>query len=186
MSESFERLLTQRPPGGWTLDTFPADAPKRAELVDGDLVWVPQTTWHMATIGNLMSPLEQRASSRHAVAYRMAIKYRDDCAPAPDISIVLAHALDMDKSVFLPHEITLVAEVVCPGSEERDREDKPLIYAAMGIPTFWLIERGPDNAPIVHEHQLFGGAHRLIHTHIGHLKTEIPFPIDIPLEVPKP
>jgi hypothetical protein len=56
----------------------------------------------------------------------------------------------------------------------------------MGIPTFWLVERGPDLAPIVHEHQLYGGAYRLMHTHIGHLKTEIPFPIDIPLEAPKP
>lgn len=140
----------------------------------------------MSAVWNLTRLVEQCSSSRHAVVYRMAITFRDDCAPAPDLSIVPAYALDMDKSVFLPHEVTLVAEVVCPGSEDRDREDKPLIYAAMGIATFWLIERGPDNAPIVHQHQLYGGAYRLMHTHIGHLKTEIPFPVDIPLEVPKP
>lgn len=59
------------------------------------------------------------------------------------------------------------------------------MYAAMGIPTFWLIERGSDNAPIVHEHQLYAGACRLMRTHIGHLKTEIPFAIDFPLGVPR-
>ena len=179
-------MLPPRPPGGWTLATFPPDAPKRAELIDGDLVRVLQTGWHMMTVRDLANLVEACSSSRYGVLYRMAIKHRDDCAPAPDISVIHASALDWDKNVFSPEEVVLVAEVVCPGSEERDREDKPLIYAAMGIPTFWLIERGPDNAPIVHEHQLYGGAYRLMRTHIGHMTTEIPFPIDIPLDVPKP
>jgi hypothetical protein len=60
------------------------------------------------------------------------------------------------------------------------------MYATMGIPTFWLIERGPDRAPIVHEHQRYAGVYQLKRTHIGRLTTEIPFPIDIPLEAPKP
>jgi hypothetical protein len=54
----------------------------------------------------------------------------------------------------------------------------------MGIPTFWLIERSQDYAPIVHEHQLINGAYRLMRTHIHRLVTEVPFPIDIPLAAP--
>jgi hypothetical protein len=73
---------------------------------------------------------------------------------------------------------------VTPESEERDREDKPALYAAMGIPTFWLIERGKNNAPIVHEHQLVGGAYQLMRTQIGRLATEAPFAMDFPLDVP--
>jgi len=96
-----------------------------------------------------------------------------------------ARAFDWDKRVLLPDEIALVAEVVTPGSEEQDRYGKPLIYAAMGIPTYWLVERGPDLAPIVHEHQLYAGAYRLVKTHIGRMKTEIPFPMDIRLDAPK-
>jgi hypothetical protein len=54
----------------------------------------------------------------------------------------------------------------------------------MGIPTFWLIERGKDDAPIVHEHLLVGGAYRLVRTHVGRLLTQVPFVMDFPLEVP--
>jgi Uma2 family endonuclease len=116
----------------------------------------------------------------------MAVRRSLRSAPEPDLSILRASVFDWDKSLYLPEDVALAAEVISPESEERDREDKPLMYATMGIPTFWLIERGADLAPIVHEHQRYGGVYQLKHTHIGHLKTEIPFPIDIPLEAPKP
>ena len=54
----------------------------------------------------------------------------------------------------------------------------------MGVPTFWLIERGEDFAPIVHEHYLCAGVYKLMKTHVGRLTTEVPFPIDIPLVDP--
>jgi Uma2 family endonuclease len=184
MSELFTQELPPPPPGGWTLSNFPVDVPTRTELIDGELVWYPQTTWHMQAVRDLQEHLIALAPSLYSVARRMAVKCSEHCAPEPDISVMHASAVDMDKSVLLPEELLLVAEVVCPGSEERDRKDKPLMYAAMGIPTFWLIESDPDLTPIVYEHQLHGGAYRLMRTHTGHFKTEIPFPIDIPLEVP--
>jgi len=174
------------PPDGWTLDNLPADLPKHTELIRGVLVMSPQKIWHMAVLDALRVLLRSQALSEFSVLREMAVKRTERSAPEPDLSIVRASAVDWDKTVLAPSDVLLAAEALSPESEERDREDKPLIYAAMGIPTFWLIERGPDNAPIVHEHQLYGGAYRLMHTHIGHLKTEIPFPIDIPLEVPKP
>jgi hypothetical protein len=54
----------------------------------------------------------------------------------------------------------------------------------MGIPTYWLIERGGDDVPVVHEHQLVGGTYVLLKSHVGRLTTEVPFPIDIPLVHP--
>jgi hypothetical protein len=54
----------------------------------------------------------------------------------------------------------------------------------MGVPTFWLVECGKDNAPIVHEHHLYAGVYKPMKTHTGRLTTEVPFPIDIPLAAP--
>ena len=137
-------------------------------------------------VWQLQRLVESQTPRAYEVLHRMAIKLTERTAPEPDVSIMHAGAWDLDRSVLDPNDVVLVAEVISPESEERDREDKPLMYAAMGIPTFWLIERGPDNAPIVHEHHRYGGVYQLRHTHIGRLKTEVPFPIDIPLEVPKP
>jgi Uma2 family endonuclease len=174
------------PPDGWTLDNLPDDLPKHTELIRGSLIMSPQKFWHMAVLDALRVLLRSQAPSEYTILREMAVKRTERSAPEPDLSVVRTSALDWDKSVLLPADVLLAAEAISPESEERDREDKPILYAAMGIPTFWLIERGKDNAPIVHEHQLYGGAYRLMRTHIGRLETELPFAIDIPLEVPKP
>ncbi len=140
----------------------------------------------MAVLDMLRASLQGQAPSEYVVLREMAVKRSLRSAPEPDLSIVRASAFDLDKSLLQPEDVFVAVEVISPESEERDREDKPLMYATMGIPTFWLIERGPDNAPIVHEHHRYGGVYQLRHTHIGHLKTEVPFAIDMPLEVPKP
>ena len=180
------QTLPITPPDGWTLDNLPADLPKHTELIRGVLVMSPQKIWHMKVVDALVRLLGAQCPSEYVVLREMAVKRTKRSAPEPDLSIARASAFDWDKTVLSPADVVLAAEAISPESEERDREDKPLIYAAMGIPTFWLIERGPTLAPIVHEHQLYGGSYRLMHTHIGHLKTEVPFPIDIPLGIPKP
>ena len=178
-------LLPLTPPDGWTLDNLPlADLPKRTELIRGVLVMSPQTSWHMAAVSALKSLVGGQCPSHCMTQYRMAIRKSSRTAPEPDISIVHASAFDLDKSFYLPEEVLLAAEVVSPESEERDREDKPVMYAMMGIPTFWLVEWGKDNAPIVHEHYLYAGVYKPMRTHTGRLKTDIPFPIDIPLAAP--
>ncbi len=173
------------PEDGWTLDNLPDDLPKHTELIRGVLVMSPQKTWHMAIIRMLDRQLYEQVPEQYALLFEMAVKRSNRSAPEPDLSIVRASAVEADKSVYAPADVLVAAEIVSPESEERDREDKPLIYAAMGIPTYWLIERGPDLAPIVHEHQLYGGAYRLMHTHIGHMKTEVPFPMQVRLDAPR-
>ena len=139
----------------------------------------------MAIIRLLDRQLYDQMPDAYAVLFEMAVKRSKRSAPEPDISIVHASAVEDDKSIYLPADVLVAAEIISPESEERDREDKPLLYAAMGIPTFWLIERGPDGAPMVHEHQLYGGAYRLMKTHVGRMKTEIPFSMDVRLGPPR-
>jgi hypothetical protein len=74
--------------------------------------------------------------------------------------------------------------VISPESEERDREDEPVMYAAMGIPAFWQVRRGKDDATTVHGRRLTGGGYPLLRMHTGQLTTKVPFPIDVPLSMP--
>ena len=185
--DMYTPTLPLTPPGGWTLDNLPSDLPKHTELIWGTLVMSPQRAWRMAAVDALKALMREQCPKQFAVKREMAVRKSSRSAPEPDLSVIkAAAALDWDKSIYLPEEVLLVAEVVSPESEERDREDKPFLYATMGIPTFWLIERDKDNAPLVHEHQLVDGTYRLTRTHTDRLTTEIPFPIDIPLEAPTP
>jgi Uma2 family endonuclease len=170
------------PDDGWTLDNLPDNLPKHTELIRGVLVMSPQKIWHLRTVDFLVAQLRTQLPIEYDVIRETAVKRSQRSAPEPDVLVVNASVADNDASVLLPQDVALVGEVISPESEERDREDKPLLYAAMGIPTFWLVERGADDAPIVHEHHLYGGSYQLKRTHIGRLKTEIPFSIDIALE----
>jgi len=176
--------LPGTPPDGWNLDNLPPDLPKHTELIRGVLVVSPQKAWHMAIVDALKIRISEQCPPEYAVQREMAVRKSLRTAPEPDLSVVRASAVDWDKSIYLPEDVLLAAEVISPESEERDREDKPILYGAMGIPTFWLIERGKDNAPIVHEHYLYASVYKLMKTHVGQLTTEVPFPIDIPLTAP--
>ncbi|HET9168713.1 MAG TPA: Uma2 family endonuclease [Actinospica sp.] len=181
---AFAPVLPGTPPDGWTLDNLPPDLPKHTELIRGTLVMSPQKVWHMAVVDTLKILIREQCPAEYEVRREMAIRKTNRSAPEPDLSIVHASAVDWDKTIYLPGEVAMVAEVISPESEERDRDDKPVMYAHMGIPTFWLIERGQDNAPIVHEHYLYAGVYKPIRTHTGRLTTSVPFLIDIPLTVP--
>jgi Uma2 family endonuclease len=182
--DMYTPTLPLTPPDGWTLESLPSDLPKHTELIRGALVMSPQKLWHMAVVNTLFQLLHAQCPEEFMVQREMAVRKSSRSAPEPDLSIVVASAFDWDKSIYLPEDVVLAAEVISPESEERDREDKPVMYAAMGIAAFWLIERGKDDAPMVHEHRLIGGGYRLMRTHIGRLATAIPFPVDVPLSVP--
>ncbi|HET9169750.1 MAG TPA: Uma2 family endonuclease [Actinospica sp.] len=177
--------LPLTPPDGWTLDNLPlADLPSSAELIRGALIMSPPTAWHQQIVGTLTELVDAQSPDGYRVQYRMAVKRSARTAPEPDFSVIHAAAFDLGRYYCLPKDVVLAAEVVTPESEERDREDKPRLYAGMGIPAFWLIERGADAAPVVYEYRLRDGDYHLEQTHSGRLRTGRPFSIDVPLASP--
>jgi Uma2 family endonuclease len=144
----------------------------------------PEKSWHARAVFKFFAALDQIAPPHYVVEHEKAVRRSSRSAPEPDLSIVHASAFHPHNGIYAPEEVVLAAEVISPEPEERDREDKPIIYGAMGIPTFWLVECGKDDVPIVHEHRLIGGAYRLMKTHIERLVPDVPFPIDIPLVNP--
>ncbi|WP_169811207.1 Uma2 family endonuclease [Nocardia amamiensis] len=51
-------------------------------------------------------------------------------------------------------EFELLVEVVSPGSVREDRETKPKLYAAAGVPEYWRVEESADGAPVVYQYRL--------------------------------
>ena len=43
-----------------------------------------------------------------------------------------------------PHEVLLVVETVSPGAARRDRVIKRDLYAAWGLPLYWILETRPS------------------------------------------
>jgi len=52
---------------------------------------------------------------------------------------------ELRRSQFHPADIDLVAEIISPQSQTRDRVIKPEEYVAAGIPEFWLVEEHPED-----------------------------------------
>lgn len=89
-----------------------------------------------------------------------------------------------DQSRYHAADVVLAVEIVSPDSEDRDRETKPLKYAAAGIPHFWLVEKtGEGRPPAVHTYELDPVTKSYTNTGIYHerLKLTVPFTIDIDL-----
>jgi Uma2 family endonuclease len=185
------------PPGGWTaddLDRVGTEGPygeldllKRVELIDGALViGSPQTTWHRALINLIARSLEAQAPPDLAATSEMDVKLGPRQRPVPDVLVITAAAAaDLTRTYYDPAEVRLAVEVVSDESAVRDRERKPQLYAAAGIPCFWRIEN-LDGKPVVYVFELEPVTGRYVPTGIFHdqIKVTTPFPIDVELTPP--
>lgn len=181
---SLPEWLYPGPDGGWTaddLDALPPDAPRRVELIDGALVLMsPQTLFRMRMINLLTAGL--RPPDGLYVVREMSIRISERQRPEPDVMIVADSGEDLDKTYYLPEEVRLVVEVVSPDSEERDRITKPVKYAQAKIQYLWRVERD-GRAPVVYTYEYDPSlwAYAPTGVHRGRLRTDIGFPVDIPL-----
>lgn len=62
----------------------------------------------------------------------------------PDVG-VLWKPPESDAAYHPARDYAVVVEVTSPESEDEDRLVKPRLYAAAGIPQFWLVEPVPDD-----------------------------------------
>jgi Uma2 family endonuclease len=177
------------PPDGFTADEFleMRGLPRHTELIDGSLVFVsPQRKWHSRVILLLVTSLDEQAPEGMRADAHMAVKLGKRQCPEPDVLVVSEESFDrVDRDThYLADEVVLAVEAVSPESEERDRETKPLKYAAAGIRHFWRVEEDEiQRHAVVYVHQLDLATRSYALTGIFHerLKLTVPFDIDIDL-----
>ncbi|QXJ25345.1 Uma2 family endonuclease [Actinomadura graeca] len=174
------------PPGGFTADHFlRMDTPRHTELIDGSLVFVsPQEKWHKRVIHMLAHELDRQAPQGLRGDSEMAVKLAKRQVPEPDVLVVSAEAFDRDdpSTFYFPADVVLAVEAVSPESVERDRETKPLKYAAAGIRHFWRVENeAGKTVAYVYELDPATGGYALTGIHHDSLKVTVPFDIEIDL-----
>ncbi|GAB2806479.1 Uma2 family endonuclease [Actinoallomurus bryophytorum] len=172
------------PAGGFTakdLDHIPR-LPRHAQLIDGGLVFAsPQSNIHMMTVSLLTDGIRRVVPSDLRVRRQMTVTLSSRQRPEPDVMVVWAEAISgMDQNDFQPADMVLAVEVVSPDSEVRDRERKPQLYAAAGIPHFWRVEN-TGGRPTVYVYELDPATRAYTLTGIHHdlLKLTVPFDIDL-------
>ncbi|WP_433249261.1 Uma2 family endonuclease [Streptosporangium sp. CA-135522] len=158
--------------------------PPHTELIDGTLVFVsPQTRFHSLTMSLLENRLRGAAPKELRVRREMTVTLGRRQRPEPDLVVVRADGdLGPRQTTYQPADVVLAVEVVSAESEIRDRERKPELYAAAGIPHFWRIEE-KDGRPTVYVYELDPATKAYVPSGIHHdrLKLTLPFDLDIDL-----
>ena len=165
------------------LDRIP-ELPRHTELIDGSLVFVsPQASFHGLVVDALVAGMRRTAPPHLRVRREMTVTLTKRQRPEPDVLVLRAESITgLEQTNFRPEDVVLVVEVVSPDSEVRDRERKPQLYAAAGIPHLWRVE-GNCGRPTVYVYELdpASRAYALSGIHHDRLKVTVPFDIDIDL-----
>lgn len=122
---------------------LPPDAP-RVELVDARMLPLPSPRADHQEVASLLwlwlrshAPRERwRAIQAVGIAVNATQTFE------PDVLLVDAEA-DLGRHFFAPHQVTLVVEIVSPGTRRRDRIHKPAEYAGARVKHYWRVELDP-------------------------------------------
>ena len=139
-----------------TLDEFHAwcDEGTRAEWVDGEVVvFLPTSIRHHKIVQLLVILLRLWVDAKglgelysEMILMRLFVPARRE--RLPDIMFVASEHLGRIQPTYLDGPADLVVEVVSPDSVGRDRGDKFIEYEQAGIPEYWLIDPGREQAEL--------------------------------------
>ena len=166
------------------LDRIP-DLPPHTELIDGNLIFVsPQALFHAFAKNAIWNALERAAPPLLLVTGEMTVKLRPKTRVEPDVMVVDGEAVTSERQTgFDAPDALLVVEVISPESRNRDRKEKPGLYAAAGIPHFWLVD-DVDGKTVVEVWKLDQklGSYELVGRFDELLEVEEPFPVVLDLQ----
>ena len=110
---------------------------ERVELLHGALVQMtPQGSRHAEVVRRLNRLFLPVLGGRAEICVQMPLAISEDSEPEPDFAIVPPG----DYSEAHPATALLVVEVA-DSSRKKDREIKSALYAAAGIPEYWLVDQ---------------------------------------------
>jgi len=123
----------------------------RIELIDGELIVSPTgSVWHSGAVYGLTVALIRLAERRSWVIHTNLTAHISPTRERliPDLMVAPKDAPPFGECELLASGALLVAEVVSPWSQRRDREVKPRAYAQGGVPLYVLIDKF-DKPPTV-------------------------------------
>ena len=130
----------------WTyedLQQLPDDG-NRYEIIDGELVVSPSPSMaHQGAVAELFVLL-YRALRETGLARVFTAPLDVILSPTrvvePDILVVRTERASIMKERGIEGPVDLAVEVLSPSSVRTDRERKRTLYAAVGVPEYWIVD----------------------------------------------
>ncbi|MFK4224920.1 Uma2 family endonuclease [Streptomyces sp. NPDC019890] len=177
------------PAEGWTVDQVnDLELPFDWDLVDGVIVARGETTMvHDVVRGNVCDALRAAAPDGFRAEVERCVQLNETTAIKPDVVVYDKRGLELFTVRCTPAgKVTLVVEVMSPGSKGQDRISKPAQFAEAKVPCFWRIELERDRKLAVHEYWLNPDTRSYFPApmhpvHRDKLSTELPFSVELDL-----
>jgi Uma2 family endonuclease len=167
----------------WTtddLDGLPDDGVRR-ELLDGVLLVSPSPTdVHQIVAGRLMVALEDSCPPEFQVTQGVEVRLSTRRSFIPDVLVATEEAARRRSRIYAPHEVMLAVEIVSPSSVSMDRITKPALYAAAGIPHYWIVDTEPSLS--VQAYRLDAGMYRSAGAFTAEITLDEPWPICVSIK----
>jgi Uma2 family endonuclease len=122
---------------------------QRVELIDGEIIILsPQSPQHVFATDLVREALVRIFGDQYWVRYHAPLPHGDFSEPEPDLSVVKGPAL---KYATAHPTTSLLLVEVSRSSLRYDKNRKLHLYAAMGVPEYWILDLNGRQL-MVHRH----------------------------------
>ena len=112
----------------------------RVELIKGEILRMsPIGPRHYAFVNNLTRLLIQHLDDRAIVAVQGPVVLADNSEPQPDLAVIRHRTVPYKERLAFGEDVLLLIEVA-ESSLAYDRSTKLGLYAAYGIPEYWVVD----------------------------------------------
>lgn len=112
---------------------------QRVELISGEIIHMsPIGKLHAATVKAIAALLWAAAGDSGIISVQDPVMINDHSEPEPDLAILKPNPSFYAERLPGPDDILLVIEVA-DSTLEKDRQVKLPLYAASGIPEYWIV-----------------------------------------------
>ncbi len=123
----------------------------RVELIDGEIIdMVPIGPRHSRGVNRLAERLILRLQGTAYVSIQNPVRLDEHNEPEPDLVVARRRADDYAGGHPSREDILLVVEVA-DSSANYDRQTKAPMYAAAGIPDYWIVDLGHDHVLVLRD-----------------------------------
>jgi len=130
----------------------------RVELLEGVVVAMsPRNPAHDTVVSLVDRALSRAIGDRATVRCQCTLILGRSSAPEPDVAVVAGEARDYMKAHPM-HALLLVE--VADSSLAQDRLTKGMLYAAAGIPEYWIVNLRADCVEVLHDPEPAAGRYR--------------------------
>jgi Uma2 family endonuclease len=124
---------------------------ERVELIEGEIITMAAIgSRHSATVMRLTRVFSREIGDRTLVLVQGPVRLSDLSEPEPDVALLRPRPDDYASAHPGPDDVLLIVEVA-DTTVAFDRGTKVRLYAAAGIPEYWIVDLAGDRIEVYRE-----------------------------------